>query len=321
MSLGAPPRRRVGLLGGSFNPAHAGHRHISLEALKRLDLDEVWWLVAPQNPLKPARGMAPFKTRLGAAAKLADDRRIKVLDLEAQLGTHYTVDTLAALQRRFPRTRFVWLMGADNLAQIRHWRRWTEIFNGGEAVCAPEGGTRGGKTPCGTGPTRLGVSTDQARHELGHGYPLPPRAAAQREGAADGSKEEVTPIPRIKSRPRPTAAESQALLDLTEKTLADGKAEDLVVIDLQGKSGIADYMVIATGRSQRQVVSLAERLLQALKENGHGQAAAEGLPHGDWVLIDAGDVIIHLFRPEVRSYYNLEKMWGATLGEPAIVLA
>ncbi len=79
-------------------------------------------------------------------------------------------------------------------------------------------------------------------------------------------------------------------------------------------------MVIATGRSQRQVVSLAERLIETLKEHGHG-ASAEGLPHGDWVLIDAGDVIIHLFRPEVRSYYNLEKMWGATLGDPAIVLA
>ena len=131
----------------------------------------------------------------------------------------------------------------------------------------------------------------------------------------------MTPIRSIKSRPRPTAAESQALLDLTEKTLADGKAEDLVVIDLQGKSGIADYMVIATGRSQRQVVSLAERLLEALKQDGHGQDAAEGLPHGDWVLIDGGDVIVHLFRPEVRTYYNLEKMWGAQLGEPAIVLA
>jgi len=80
-------------------------------------------------------------------------------------------------------------------------------------------------------------------------------------------------------------------------------------------------MVIATGRSQRQVVSLAERLIGVLKQSGHGQAAAEGLPHGDWVLIDAGDVIVHLFRPEVRSYYNLEKMWGGTLGEPAIVLA
>ncbi|HJT07917.1 MAG TPA: ribosome silencing factor [Stellaceae bacterium] len=128
-------------------------------------------------------------------------------------------------------------------------------------------------------------------------------------------------MPRIKSRPPVTAAESQTLLDLTEKTLADGKAEDLVVIDLQGKSGIADYMVIATGRSQRQVVSLAERLIEVLKQSGRSHVAAEGLPHGDWVLIDAGDVIVHLFRPEVRSYYNLEKMWGATLGEPAIVLA
>lgn len=111
------------------------------------------------------------------------------------------------------------------------------------------------------------------------------------------------------------------LLGLTEKTLEDGKAEDLTVIDLQGKSGIADYMVIATGRSQRQVVSLAERMLQALKDSGYGRAPCEGLRHGDWVLIDAGDVIIHLFRPEVRAYYNLEKMWGASLSEPATVQA
>ena len=111
------------------------------------------------------------------------------------------------------------------------------------------------------------------------------------------------------------------LLDLTEKTLADGLAEDVTIIDLQGKSGIADYLVIATGRSQRQVTALAERMLSALKEHGYGRRSAEGLRHGEWVLIDAGDVIIHLFRPEVRSYYNLEKMWGAELGEPATVMA
>jgi ribosome-associated protein len=130
----------------------------------------------------------------------------------------------------------------------------------------------------------------------------------------------VTAIPYRKPQPRQQAAFT-TLLDLAEKTLTDGKAEDLVVIDLQGKTGIADYMVIATGRSQRQVVALAERVLQALREHGHGRAAAEGLPHGDWVLIDAGDILIHLFRPEVRSYYNLEKMWGATLGEAATVFA
>jgi ribosome-associated protein len=131
----------------------------------------------------------------------------------------------------------------------------------------------------------------------------------------------VTAIPRRKSQPHPDAAVRPALLDLIEKTLADGKAEDPVVIDLQGKTGIADHMVIATGRSQRQVLALAERMLHTLKDHGHGRAAVEGLPHGDWVLIDAGDVIIHLFRPDVRAYYNLEKMWGATLAEPASVLA
>jgi nicotinate-nucleotide adenylyltransferase len=127
-ALGHPVPRRVGLLGGSFNPAHPGHLHISLEALRRLDLDEVWWLVSPQNPLKATRGMGSFAGRLAAAAALARHPRIRVLDLEARLGTRFTVDTLRALERRFPRTRFVWLMGADILIQLRRWKRWPEIF-------------------------------------------------------------------------------------------------------------------------------------------------------------------------------------------------
>jgi ribosome silencing factor RsfS/YbeB/iojap len=120
--------------------------------------------------------------------------------------------------------------------------------------------------------------------------------------------------------PQP-AAVTNPLLALVEKTLADGKAEDLTVIDLQGKSAIADYMVIASGRSQRQVVALAERMLEALAAAGYGRCPTEGLRHGEWVLIDAGDVIIHLFQPPTRAYYNLEKMWGAELGEPVTGLA
>jgi nicotinate-nucleotide adenylyltransferase len=120
--------RRVGLLGGSFNPAHAGHRHVSLEALKRLDLDAVWWLVSPQNPLKGKRGMAAFARRMAAAAALGRHPRIAVLDLEARLGTRYTVDTLAALRRRFPHVQFVWLMGADILSQLQRWKRWPDLF-------------------------------------------------------------------------------------------------------------------------------------------------------------------------------------------------
>jgi nicotinate-nucleotide adenylyltransferase len=115
-------------LGGSFNPAHAGHLHISREALKRLDLDEVWWLVSPQNPLKARRGMAAFARRLALARAEARHPRIRVVDLEDRLGTRFTVDTLAALRRRFPRVRFVWLMGADILAEITRWKAWPEIF-------------------------------------------------------------------------------------------------------------------------------------------------------------------------------------------------
>ncbi len=120
--------RRVGLLGGSFNPAHEGHRHVSASALRRLGLDEVWWLVSPQNPLKPVQGMAPLCKRLVAARKVARHPRIRVTAIEAGLGTRYTADTLEALARRFPNIRFVWLMGADNLAQISRWQRWRRIF-------------------------------------------------------------------------------------------------------------------------------------------------------------------------------------------------
>lgn len=140
----------------------------------------------------------------------------------------------------------------------------------------------------------------------------------------------MTAIPRIKSakvksqKSQPAAKRKQAatspvkaLLKLIEQALEDGQAEMTVVIDLQGKSSIADYMLVASGRSQRQVAALAERLLATLRAKGHRCVSAEGLPHGDWVLIDAGDVIVHLFRPESRSRYNLEKMWGEDFTDPA----
>ena len=114
----APAAGRIGLLGGSFNPAHAGHRHISLEALKRLRLDRVWWLVSPQNPLKEKDGMAPLAEREAVAAAVADHPRIAVSSLETGLGTRYTIDTVQALKQRFPAADFVWLMGADNLRQL-----------------------------------------------------------------------------------------------------------------------------------------------------------------------------------------------------------
>jgi nicotinate-nucleotide adenylyltransferase len=120
------PRQRIGLLGGSFNPAHAGHLAISVEALKRLRLDRVWWLVSPQNPLKPTDHTVDLEQRLAVARAVADHPHVVVSDLERRIGTRYTVDTLAWLTKRC-RARFVWLIGADNLAQLPRWRRWQRL--------------------------------------------------------------------------------------------------------------------------------------------------------------------------------------------------
>ena len=117
----------TGLLGGSFNPAHGGHRDISLFSIEALGLDELWWMVSPGNPLKPKKGMAPLSARLASAQKTARRSRIKPTAIESELGTRYTVDTLKALVKRYPKRRFIWLMGADNLAQFHQWKDWRDI--------------------------------------------------------------------------------------------------------------------------------------------------------------------------------------------------
>ena len=119
---------RIGLLGGSFNPAHRGHRRMSLAAMEALGLDEVWWLVSPGNPLKDsAKDMAPFAARLASARVKARRSRIKVSDFEARSGTRYTVDTLRLLLRRYSRDRFIWLMGEDTVAQFHQWKDWRAL--------------------------------------------------------------------------------------------------------------------------------------------------------------------------------------------------
>ena len=121
--------RSVGLLGGSFNPAHDGHRHIALTALAGLGLDEIWWLVSPQNPLKTDDGMMPLADRLASAARMARHPAMRATGLEADLGTAYTADTLERIKALYPRNRFVWIMGADNLVQIPRWKNWPKIFH------------------------------------------------------------------------------------------------------------------------------------------------------------------------------------------------
>lgn len=130
MQQGFPAAYRgmvVGLLGGSFDPAHEGHVQITREALRRIGLDRVWWLVSPGNPLK-SRAPAPMEDRLARARALMDDPRVTVTDLESRLGTRATVDTIRKLQALYPEVTFVWIMGADNLVQFHRWSRWREIM-------------------------------------------------------------------------------------------------------------------------------------------------------------------------------------------------
>jgi nicotinate-nucleotide adenylyltransferase len=120
--------RRIGLLGGSFNPAHEGHRQLSLAAIDALGLDELWWLVSAGNPLKAnSKDMAPYEARLASARQMAAGTPIRVSDFEREAETRYTIDTLTALMRDFPEDRFIWLMGADTVAQFHRWKDWRDI--------------------------------------------------------------------------------------------------------------------------------------------------------------------------------------------------
>lgn len=123
----ATPGMVIGLLGGSFDPAHEGHVHLTREAIKRMGLDRVWWLVSPGNPLKP-RPPAPMAERMRRARDLMRDPRVVISDLETALGTRSTIDTITALKAMYPGVHFVWLMGADNLVQFHKWNRWRDIL-------------------------------------------------------------------------------------------------------------------------------------------------------------------------------------------------
>jgi nicotinate-nucleotide adenylyltransferase len=303
--------------------------------LQHLGLDEIWWLVSPQNPLKPTAAMAPFAERLSQAREVAAvDRRITVTGIEAELGSTYTADTLKILRRRFPRARFVWLMGGDNLAQFPYWKRWQEIFRTVPIAVFARPGTalKALAGPAAHRFARARVPAVAARRLALMPPPawvffhtrLDPRSATRiRAERLSPTLKEMRPavttqtaaIATLTPRTR-QALGAPELLRRIIGSLEDGKAEDIVTIDLAGKTTIADYMVVASGRSARQVLSLTDHLEQAIPR----PVAVEGKSQGDWVLIDAGDVIVHIFRPDIRAYYNLEKMWGSDLPDAEAAL-
>jgi nicotinate-nucleotide adenylyltransferase len=293
-------------------------------------------MVSPGNPLKPQDGMGAFADRLASAAVIAGGHpRILPTDIEARIGTRYTRHTLANLRRRFRRARLVWLMGADNHVQIPRWQGWTTIFDMVPVVVFPRPGwTRAALAGLAT--RRMAharVPAHAARAIPGAKPPawvfLPGREhpasatmiraaarAALGEGAQDGQK----PARRARraAPPPPEPSGIEGLTQLVVESLEADKAENVVVLDLTGKAAFADRMVVASGLAGRQIQAMAEHLVEKLEKRGVRGIRIEGLGVSDWVLLDAGDLVVHLFRPEARAHYALEKMWGVALpGEDA----
>jgi len=330
-------RGAIGILGGSFNPAHEGHRHIALAALKRLGLRAVWLMVSPGNPLKPTDGMGVFEDRLASATVIAGGHpRIVPTDIEARIGTRYTRQTLAVLRRRFRRARLVWLMGADNQVQIPRWQGWRRIFGMVPVVVFPRPGwTRAALSGLATRRMARARRRAAAARALpwleapawvflpGREHPASAtmiraaRAAARGEGAGV-RRPRRAPTPKRVTDGATTRPGLEPLTRLVVESLESDKAEDVVVLDLTGKAAFADRMVVASGLANRQIQAMAEHLVEKLERAGVARVHTEGLGSSDWVLIDAGDIVVHLFRPETRALYALEKMWGVTLpGEEA----
>jgi ribosome silencing factor RsfS/YbeB/iojap len=247
--------------------------------------------------------------------------RIRIDAPELLTGTRYTLDTVRALRRAYPKARFVWLTGADILPQFVDWRGWRELF---QSIPIAAFARPGWSYPA------LAAAAPRAfaryRIDAGHARMLPsfpPPAWCFIPSRLDShsatairavrprrrTKAKGQTIPDIRALPD-RSKDTDALLALVRRSLDDDKAEDVVVIDLKGKSAFADYMVIATGRSNRQVVAIADHLAERLKQTGRGYTPVEGKQGGDWVLVDAGDVVVHIFRPEPRAFYALEKMWA-----------
>lgn len=349
-------RVRIGILGGSFNPAHAGHRHVAEVARRALALDQVWLMVSPGNPLKPASGMAPFAERLASARRVAAPPRVIATDIEARIGTRHSWRTLAGLRRRFPRAEFVFLVGADNLATLHRWERWRRVAGTAKLAVVPRPGAtrRALVAPAAIALRRARAQPRSLRLRDAPAWtlipartsalsatsirqgnaaiartPTAPSAAPARKAAkkaaktaaktaakrAAATKKDVAAGPakkpaRRKTAPGPTPERLQQLVTLITTSLDDDKAEDIVVLDLEGRAAFADRMVIATGLADRQIAAMATHLADKLKTAGFGRASVEGLGSSEWVLLDAGDVIVHMFKPEARAQYRLEKMWG-----------
>lgn len=298
---------RVGLLGGSFNPAHSGHLHISLESIKLLNLDYVIWLVLPRNPLKS--DMIDLERRVKYAKLIARHEKIIVSDIEKLFPTTYSSETIQILQYNYPNIKFVWIMGADNMVHIHEWYNWKKIFDLAlVAVFDRKEYTKEAlESEAGKCYKIIEVnSNDFSEYNLSKGSCL--------FFKIDKSPLSSTALRNIYRKKHSNKdlvdmSNTDYLKDIILMSLDQDQAENIVLCDLANKASFARYMVVASGRSNRHVAAMIENLMERLKKI-NVPSTASGLEYANWILLDVDDIIVNAFMPEYRKLYKLEQLWA-----------
>ena len=333
---------RIGLLGGTFDPIHFGHLRAAEEVLESLALDEIWLVPAFLPPHKEPGKITPFHHRL-AMAELAVSMQthFKVSDMEAKRkGRSYTIDTLKALEKIHGKEHeFFFIVGMDAFLEIDTWKSYKELpdFSSLVVIKRDQGewddvkrkiasvyneykydASRGGYFS-GNGHgiylltlTSLAISSTRIREKKSQGlsinYLAPKEVIKYMEVKGLYKKEISDAAPDYLPDDKEKAGASPLAMRIA-KELSDNKGEDILILDVRGVSAFTDYFVISHGRSQRHAKGMAENLKEALKKEGIRCSNIEGEQEGNWILMDYGDVIIHIFYEPVRSFYDIEGLW------------
>jgi len=333
---GPSPRRRVGLLGGTFDPVHVAHLALARAALGHLALDELRFVPTGRSWQKAHAGASAGQRIAMLQIALAGLPQISIDERETRrAGPSYTIDTLIELRAQLGRqAALVWIVGSDQLRNLPSWHRWDELLEHAHLAVA----RRAGDTLEGLDARVRALVDARLRDELGDApagsivyFPMPPMqvsGSALRERIARGERPvELLPAGVLDyiDRNRLYRAASGARLPATRRNrmdprklqrvvvdaLDDIKAQDIRVFDTTAQTELFDRVIIATGTSNRQTRALASHVRDKVKEAGAPIVSVEGADTGEWVLVDLGDIVVHVMQPTIRQYYNLEELWGA----------
>lgn len=288
---------KIGVLGGTFNPAHAGHLMISKRALNFHKFDYVIWLVANQNPLKPKNEKSIF-ARADQALNIVNDTRILISTAEHDYGTKYMYDSMSCLIKHFPNIEFTWMMGMDNVMDFPKWHRSSEIPTLCNIIIFDR--------PCSTrgiNPADFGLKSTAGLDNTGV-----KNIMIDTNELYDISSTQIRQ--KQKDLEKKVSLSKEELKDFILKCLEEKNAENISCIKIENKTPIAEYMIFASGRSVKNIQAIAEFTAIELKKELKWKADVEGLKGSDWVLLDAGDIIVHLFHPETRERLKLEELWN-----------